>query len=368
MEGALKLLRVALLGTPNVGKSTLLNRLVCNEISCVSNKVHTTRKNILGVYTEGDTQLEFFDSPGIIDKQHSAKHNIESTLVRGPEEAALRCDLLAVMVDISNPREQRRLNKGLLSMLYENTGKQSILIMNKIDLIKEKRKLLDLSFTLTQGCIDGKPTRQRYGDPLDIAKKTPSSENSKGQSGTLHKYVIDLNKENRQYVDELPEDISKPTQLGYKNFSQVFSISALNDDGVEELRNHMLSLAKPVNRWPHGPDYLTNQNSQDVAHSIIRGRLMDHVDKAIPYLLIYKYRQFEYDDVGSLHIQLTVKCPESYMVPKVIGEKGVTISRVSADSRDAIANALGADVKLMIQVECLKNIDKSDRRVERGSR
>lgn len=366
MEGALlKLLRVALLGPPNAGKSTLLNRLVCNEISCVSNKVHTTRKNILGVYTEGDTQLEFYDSPGIIDRQHSVKHNVEDTLMRGPEEAALKCDLLAVMVDISNAREQRRLNKGLLSLLYENTGKPSILILNKVDLIKEKRKLLDLSYVLTQGCIDGRPTRGRYGDPLDLDNKL-QPEKSKAQSSVLHKYVIDLNQENRPYENELPEDISKPTQLGYKNFSQVFSISALKDDGVEELRSHMLSLAKPIEKWPHGPDYLTNQSGQDVAHSIIRGRIMDHVDKALPYLLTYKYRQFQYDEVGSLHIHLSVICPEFYMIPKVIGEKGAIISRISAEARDAIANALGTDVKLIIQVECLKHIEK--RRVDRGSK
>lgn len=359
MEGSLlKLLRVALLGPPNAGKSTLLNKLVCNEISCVSNKVHTTRRNILGVYTENQSQLEFYDAPGIIDRQHSLKHRIEDSVLRGPDDAALKCDLLAIMVDISNEREQRRLNKGLLNLLHENAGKPSILILNKVDLLKEKRKLLDISYTLTEGCIGGRPTRGRF-DPSDkFNSMSPSKPDQRLEelivrSKKLHKFVIDLNQEknSQPLQDESSENNMEPKELGYKNFSQVFSISALQDDGVEELRKHMISLAKPVEKWPHGPDFLTNQSGKEIAHGIIRGRMMDHVDKAIPYMLEYNYYQFQYDDVGSLHIHLCIKCPEFYMISKVIGEKGSVISRVSAEAREAIANALGTDVKLIIQVD-----------------
>lgn len=347
-----KLLRIALLGAPNAGKSTLLNKLVCNEISCVSNKVHTTRKNILGVYTEDDRQLEFYDSPGVIDQKHSLKHNIETGLVRAPDEAAIQCDLLAVMVDITNPRDQKRLNKGLLSILFQNPDKESILILNKVDLLKEKRQLLDISHTLTLGCINGKPAFGRRGDNFDLEFDSREGLRGPPEKRKLHKYVIDLDQDkNSNDSVEGNWTAEKPIRLGYDKFSRVFSISALKDDGIEGLRNYLLSLAKPVELWPYDPEYLTNQSSRDIAQGIIRGRMMDHLDGAVPYLLDYKFTHFNYDEVGSLQIYLTVLCPEPYMIRKVIGEKGAIISKVLEESRNSIANALGADVKLMISVE-----------------
>lgn len=85
---AKRLLKVAIIGAPNVGKSTLLNRLVQSDISCVSKKAHTTRKNALGVYTERDAQLEFYDSPGMVTRQHLLKHKLEDSLFEYPGLAA----------------------------------------------------------------------------------------------------------------------------------------------------------------------------------------------------------------------------------------------------------------------------------------
>lgn len=324
-ETCKRLLRVALVGAPNAGKSTLLNRLVYNELSSVSNKVHTTRSNFLACHTEGDAQIEFTDSPGLITKTHMLKHRLEDTLLNDPKDATQKCDLIAAVVDVSNPREQKKLNRGLLNLLTDHSDKKSILIMNKVDLVKDKRSLLDIGSRLSQ---DNK---------IPIKNLTQTSR---------YKYVIELDEKNQERIDEQIM-VNKPEITGYKNFTRIFSISALQDDGIDELRDYMLSQALPVERWPHGPDYLSNQNTEGVVHSIIRGRAMDYLEHAVPYLLKYKFEQCSYDDMGSLHVYLTLKCPQKYMIPEVLAN----ISRIIEDSRTLICKTLSCEVKLKIAVE-----------------
>lgn len=365
-----RLLRVAIIGSPNAGKSTLLNRFVETDISCVSNKVHTTRRNVLGVYTSNDTQLEFFDSPGLVTKEHTIKHKLEKSLIFDPEDATTKCDLIAVLVDASNIREQRRLNKGVLKLLNENPDKRSILILNKVDLLKEKRMLLDIGTRLTQGCLNNKfvldkkelatLTYQRIHE-LNLGKSFLECSYDMPQQPApkpLHKYVFELSNNVSSPQSEnttTRREFEDPDSISYRNFSQVFSISALTEDGVDDLREHMLKSAQPVELWPHGPEYITNQTTKEVVHGIIRGKVMDNVDHAIPYLLNYKYVGFAYDDLGSLHVQLNIKCPEKYMVSKVVGEKGVKIFRIIDESRDLISKAIGCDVKLNIIVEATRS-------------
>jgi GTP-binding protein Era len=348
MEATRKLLRIALVGAPNAGKSTLLNRLIYSEISCVSNKVHTTRKNMLGVYTEDNTQLEFFDSPGVVTKKHLLRHHLEDSLLRDPGEASKKCDLIAVVVDASNLRDSKRLNRSLLSMLREHSDKTSYLILNKTDLVKDKRILLDIGSRLTEGHLDGK----RVLNHQEINRILEKSQFSPHRIKATSPHVIELDK-NRAEDGMLGENnpAGQENIVGYRNFSQVYSISALQNEGVDRLRESLLELAKPVDAWPHGPDYLTNESVKDVAHAIIRGKVMDSVDNQIPYVIKYKYLQVKYDDLGSLHIDLELFVPQKYMVGKLLGQHGTVIFGIINESREKISRVLACDVKLNITVK-----------------
>jgi GTP-binding protein Era len=349
MEATKKLLRVALVGAPNAGKSTLLNKLICSEISCVSNKVHTTRRNMLGVYTEDTTQLEFYDSPGVVTKKHLLRHHLEDSLLRDPEEASRRCDLIAVVVDASNLRDSKRLNRSVLSMLKEHPDKTSYLILNKIDLVKSKRLLLDIGSRLTEGHLGGK----RVLDPEFIRRMLVKSKFSPQNIKPTSPHVIELGKnkfdelESREGCDQMD---TYENFLGFRNFSRVFSISALQDDGVDHLRESLLELARPVESWPHGPDYLTDESLKDVVHAIIRGKVMDSVDNQIPYVIKYKYLQVKHDDLGSLHIDLELTVPKKYMAGKLLGQHGSVIFDIINESREKISQVLACDVKLNITV------------------
>lgn len=337
-----KLLRVAIVGIPNAGKSTLLNRLVNSEVSCVSKKVHTTRKNLLAAITIHDTQLEFLDSPGVVTRDHLIKHRLEDSLHKDPYEAANRSELIAAVVDVSNPRERRGLNRGIRKILHDHSDKTSLLIMNKIDLLERKKDLLDIEARLTEGHLENKPTMDKH------ELRSILGHSSKTLIRPTSKYVINLNPNDNKFND--PAKIDRGA--GFRGFSRAFSISALNDDGVEDLKEVLLSMAKPVEQWPHGADYICNKRTADLVSDVIRGHVMDNTEAHIAYTTRCLIQECDFDELGSLHVHMNLVVPDRYMVGKLVGEKGAVIFKIINESRDKLSNLLACDVKLNVVASC----------------
>jgi len=122
---------VALLGKPNVGKSTLLNRLVGTKVAIVSDKPQTTRHRIVGVLTTDEAQIVFLDTPGI----HNPKHALGEYMVEAATEAARDADVLGMVVDGSMPPDADDLR---VAKVVRSAGKPSVLIVNKVDLLREE--------------------------------------------------------------------------------------------------------------------------------------------------------------------------------------------------------------------------------------
>ncbi len=127
---------VAIIGLPNVGKSTLLNNLLGTKVSIVSPKPQTTRFNIRGIYTKDNLQIIFVDTPGI----HEAKSLFNQLMVRQALQALEEVDAILWVMDVTNrvPEEEKILE------IIKQTSKPTILVMNKIDLLKNKNELLPL--------------------------------------------------------------------------------------------------------------------------------------------------------------------------------------------------------------------------------
>lgn len=118
---------VAVVGAPNAGKSTLVNRLVGYKVSIVTRKVQTTRTRIRGVCMQGDTQIVFVDTPGIFEP----KHRLDRAMVHAAWEGAGDADLVVLMVDASRKKvdeDTRRIIEGL-----QKSRRKAILVLNKID-------------------------------------------------------------------------------------------------------------------------------------------------------------------------------------------------------------------------------------------
>lgn len=128
---------VALIGRPNAGKSTLLNRLVGEKIAIVSPKPQTTRTRILGVATQENGQIAFVDTPGI----HEAKGALNKFMVEAALQAADDCDVVLFLVDAEGQKEGRapRISPGNRVILerLQKVNKPVILVLTKIDAIKK---------------------------------------------------------------------------------------------------------------------------------------------------------------------------------------------------------------------------------------
>ncbi len=126
---------VALCGRPNVGKSTLFNRLIGHHWAAVTHKAQTTRHNIQGVLTEGDAQIIFIDSPGLNESIH---HPWNRMLNRNAKAAMLGVDLVMLVVD---SRMWTQTDDSALKIIQSGVS-PCVLVLNKTDLLKEKQSLL----------------------------------------------------------------------------------------------------------------------------------------------------------------------------------------------------------------------------------
>ena len=124
---------VAIMGRPNVGKSTLINGLLGQKVSAVSPRPQTTRKRQLGILTLDRAQIIFVDTPGV----HHPRHKLGESMNRVAREALADSDLVLFMVDASEmPNDDDRLLARLVADL--NCSEKALLILNKIDLVDPK--------------------------------------------------------------------------------------------------------------------------------------------------------------------------------------------------------------------------------------
>jgi GTP-binding protein Era len=128
---------VALVGRPNAGKSTLLNKLVGEKIAAVSNKPQTTRHRIQGVITRPAGQIVLVDTPGV----HQPGYLLNRRMMAAVHDALEGVDLVCLIRDASVPTGN---GDRFVLDLVKQSAKPSILLLNKTDRVEDKRKLLPL--------------------------------------------------------------------------------------------------------------------------------------------------------------------------------------------------------------------------------
>jgi GTPase len=160
---------VSLIGRPNAGKSTLLNRLVGTKLAIVSDKPQTTRNRILGVKNYPDAQVVFLDTPGI----HRPLHRMNVRMVDAAVDTIREVDVLGLVVDVTEPP-----GKGdqFVVDLVKHAKAPVFLILNKIDLIRKSRLL---------------PIIQQHSERGTFAEIIPVSASTGDNVDRLEKAIID---------------------------------------------------------------------------------------------------------------------------------------------------------------------------------
>ena len=167
---------VAIVGRPNVGKSTLINSLIGQKIAIMSDKPQTTRNKILCVLTQDDAQILFIDTPGI----HKPKHKLGEYMVKAAENTLKEVDVILFVVDATE-----NIGAGELYIMerLQSTQAPVILVVNKVDQINKQQVL---------------PVISRYSDKLNFVGAIPISAKEKTNLDQLVEEI-------KKYLEEGPQ-------------------------------------------------------------------------------------------------------------------------------------------------------------------
>ena len=153
----------AIVGRPNVGKSTMMNAMVGEKVAIVSNRPQTTRNRIMGVATDPDWQIVFLDTPGL----HKPRTKLGEYMVKSVEDAMEGIDVLLVLVDVSDIGPQDR---AIVTEMAARRVKK-ILVLNKTDLVDEARLMAAIASFSEAGYDAIIPLSARSGKGMDELRR-----------------------------------------------------------------------------------------------------------------------------------------------------------------------------------------------------
>src|SRR6476659_8788387 len=220
----------SLIGRPNAGKSTLLNRMIGEKIAIVSDKPQTTRNRILAVKNYPDGQIAFVDTPGI----HRPLHRLNVRMVDTAIDTFREVDVIALIFDASTRPGQ---GDEYVARLLKDVRTPTVLVLNKIDLVS-KARLLPL-IEQAQRWHDFAaivPVSATTGDGIDRLERVLLDQLSEGEPGYPDDYLTD------QPERALVAETVREKVLQHTRDELPFSTAVVVDEFDEEERERMLRL------------------------------------------------------------------------------------------------------------------------------
>ncbi len=234
---------VAIIGRSNVGKSTLLNRLLHEKIAIVSEKPQTTRTRILGVVHTPGAQIALLDTPGI----HKPEHLLNRRMVRTTVETLEETDLLFVLMDVSSlPGPGDLLVLDHVKAAVQKRARPVILVLNKVDLVN-KMKLLPVieAYARLYPWTEVVPVSAQTGDNVKRLVDVTVSHLPEGDAAYDEDTVTD------QSMRTLAAEMIREKLLGQTYEEVPYSIAVEIDQFVEEGKLARISASVLVERETH---------------------------------------------------------------------------------------------------------------------
>lgn len=345
-----KVLKVAVIGAPNAGKSTLTNQLLGRKVFAVSKKVHTTRSRALGVLTENDTQIILLDTPGLTTPSKVKRHQLEKSLLLDPWSTVKEADLIVIMVDVADRWMCSRLDFEVLKCLAQHPHIPAVLVLNKVDLVKAKDRLLDITAQLTCGVVNGRRMRVRPVIKPPWADKRPEKDSE-----------LSLDEDNT-----VPEDSNEPksmlskeqlkalrSQQGWPHFKDIFMLSSIDREEVETLKSYFMAAAKPGS-WQYHSEVLTDQSPEDVCTNTIREKLLEYLPQEVPYSMTQSIELWQDGEDGELDISVKLYTKKETHIKMVIGTAGQMVARIAREAGEDLSRVYLREVKLKLSVKLRK--------------
>ena len=284
--------RVALMGPPNAGKSTLINALVGRKVAIVTSRPQTTRNRIVGILTERDAQIIFMDTPGVHALRGQTRGHLGRIMAQSAWQSldAAHCVLLVLDGDLY-VRKPEYMEKDLAPLIgaLNKEERPVIVAVNKVDLFHDKSRMLPLLES--------------------IAELLPRAE--------------------------------------------IFPLSALQRDGITALRD-IIRQTLPEGEALFPEDQLSTAPLRFMAAEIIREKLFDRLYQEVPYSVAVDIEQWDEEaDRAMIHAVIYVARPSHKAM--VIGRAGEGIKAVGTAARKEIKELLEKKVHLELWVKVREN-------------
>lgn len=283
---------ITIIGRPNVGKSSLMNKILGQKVAIVSNKPQTTRTKIMGIKTENENQLVFIDTPGF----HRARNELDKNMNKAVSDGMSDVDA-AVLVVEANPKFKFSTDNlppaevELINQLRKRKLK-AVLVINKIDLLEKKEELLTLITA---------------------------------------------------YTKEF-------------DFQTVIPLSAKTGDGVEILLTELKKFSKPSVHYFPDDDVTDQPEKVMVAEMIREKLLRTLDKEVPHGIAVDLERFFERDTAAGepiIEVEATIICERESHKGIIIGKNGSMLKRIGTMARRDIEDFFGikASVKLWVKVK-----------------
>jgi GTPase len=289
---------VAVVGRPNAGKSTLVNRLVGQKIAIVTSKPQTTRNRIQGIVSNENAQVVLIDTPGL----HDAKTALNKQMMREVAAALEGIDVLVLMVDATI------LNSGFGSLPAQaGTNPEARVHVDNLLMDKSKR--------------------------------------------FVGKTILVLNK-----IDKLPRPKLAPLLETFgkaQDFAAIVPVSAMKGEGCDALMDEVVKLL-PEGAAYFPEDQVTDQPERFLASEIVREKAIALTYHEVPHALAVTVEKWE-ETPKLLRIEMTLTVERASQKKILIGRKGDMLKKIGTQARIELEEILNAKIYLGLFVKVAEN-------------
>jgi GTP-binding protein Era len=282
----------AVIGAPNAGKSTLVNRLVGSKVSIVTQKVQTTRFPVRGVALEGESQIVLVDTPGIF-------------------------------------RPRRRLDRAMVRAAWNGAEDADAVV-----------HLVDAEAELAAQSANGKAADRRAAEDVEAIVS--------GLKAAGRAAILALNKIDHVKREALLGLSQKLFETGA--YGEVFMISATTGSGVDDLKRRLAALM-PEGPWLYPEDQSADLPQRLLAAELTREKLYLRVHEELPYAASVATTAFDERKDGSVRIEQTIYVEREGQRAILIGKGGQTLKQIGAAARTELCELLGRPVHLFVTVK-----------------
>ncbi len=389
---------IAIIGRPNVGKSTFLNSVLGHKLSIVTHKSQTTRNIIKGIATIGNIQFIFMDTPGIFD----AKRDVDKFIVKIAWSSIRNADVVLLLLDVYKgfDAEHIKILKHLTKI-----NKDFIVAINKCDNLDDPKTLLkynQLVELINSQIIDGQIIDSNKiidSKITDLNKLNGHSFSDKESELVNHQEHELINHQepklvNHQEVkmnnDQINDQISNDKQTKNENTinqqddkqntdceTQQSNLeeSSINNQDNNDLKNDLKMDLYPISGlfgkyeslldklktfaihegWLHSEDEITTLPFRFLAEELTREKILLEAHEEVPYNIIVKTENIE-ENNNEMKIWQVIKVLSESHKKIIIGHKGNKIKKIGENARLELQKIWERKIHLFLHVQVRKNL------------